>query len=156
VASLLAQRVDANPAAAFRVRPARRGDAESIGGLLKLLGYPEGTDAATVNWVISHPEIELFVAADGQDRPIAVVALSHRPQLRLKGRVLTIDELVVAEAWRRKGVGRALIARVIERARSLSAKQVEIATHPSEPAASLAFFEACGFSLSDARLARRR
>ena len=156
MASFQVQRVEPSSTNAFRVRASRRGDAEAIGALLKLLGYPEGTDAATVNWVISHPEMELFVAADGQDRPIAVVTLSHRPQLRLKGRVLTVDELVVADSWRRRGVGRALLARVMERARALSAKQVEIATHPADPESSLAFLEACGFAASPARLARRR
>ena len=81
--------------------------------LLGALGYEAGTDYQTVNWVISHPEMELFVAADAQDRVVGLITLSHRPQLRLRGRVLSVDELVVAPEWRRKGVGRALIQRAL-------------------------------------------
>ena len=149
------QRAAPGASAPFRVRPARRGDAEAIGELLRALGHPQGTDAATMNWVVSHPEMELFVAADGHDRPVGLVTLSHRPQLRLRGRVVTIDELVVAPEHRRQGVGRALITRALERAKALSAKQVEIATHPCGHEEALAFLTACGFSPADAVLARR-
>jgi N-acetylglutamate synthase-like GNAT family acetyltransferase len=156
VASLQVQRVvDPGPQVGFRVRAARRGDVEGIASLLVQLGYTDGTDSATMNWVISHPEMELFVAADGQDRPVGVVTLSHRPQLRLKGRVITVDELAVAEAWRRRGVGKALLARVMERARALSAKRIEVARHPADRAVSVAFLEACGFQACDVVLCRR-
>ncbi|MGO8968025.1 MAG: GNAT family N-acetyltransferase [Myxococcaceae bacterium] len=131
--------------AAFRVRPARRGDGEHLGALLVELGHPGAGDTSTVHWVLSHPEIEVYVAADAQDRPIGLVSLSHRPQLRLSGRVATIDELVVAAAWRRKGVARALMQRALERARVLSVKRVELQL-PSLPSeATLGFCAAMQF-----------
>lgn len=139
---------------AFRVRPARRGDAESIKGLLGELGYTRGGDSATVNWIISHPEMEIFVAADSFDKAIGVVSLSHRPQLRLQGRVATIDELVVAAAWRRRGVGRALLKRAVERAKVLSVKRVELVTHRPRAEAPRAFYQACGFTEADALVLR--
>ena len=111
---------------AFRVRLARRGDGEHLGALLLELGFPGSGDTGTVHWVLSHPEIEVYVAGDAQDRPIGLLSLSHRPQLRLSGRVATIDELVVASAWRRRGVARALMQRALERARVLSVKRVEL------------------------------
>ncbi len=111
---------------AFRVRLARRGDGEHLGALLLELGYPGAGDTGTVHWVLSHPEIEVYVAGDAQDRPIGLLSLSHRPQLRLSGRVATIDELVVAAAWRRRGVARALMQRALERARVLSVKRLEL------------------------------
>lgn len=111
---------------AFRVRAGRRGDVESISGLLVELGYPDGADMATVHWVISHPETETLIAADSADKPIAMLTLSHRPQLRLRGRIVTIDELVVHPAWRRKGVGRELMKRAMERSRVLSARRLEL------------------------------
>lgn len=138
--------------AGFRLRAARRGDA--MAPLLAELGYPGGTDSQTVNWVISHPEMELFVATDGHDRAIGMITLSHRPQLRLRGRVLTVDELVVAPDWRRKGVGRALIQRALERARSLSVKRVEVAPHPCDPEAASTFLVACGFQPTEGALMR--
>lgn len=125
-----------------------------MAALLEALGYPSGTDYQTINWVISHPEMELFVAADAQDRAVGLLTLSHRPQLRLRGRVLSVDELVVAPEWRRKGVGRALIQRALERARSLSVKRIEVAPHPTDAEGATAFLRACGFQPTEGALMR--
>jgi GNAT superfamily N-acetyltransferase len=136
-----------NPAAPppFRVRLARRGDGEHLGLLLKELGHPGSGDTPTVHWVLSHPEIEVHVAADPSDRPIGFLSFSHRPQLRLSGRIATIDELVVLPSARRQGVGRALIQRALERARVLSVKRVDLQL-PSEPEeATIRFCETLGF-----------
>jgi len=118
------------------------------------MGYPHGSDAQTVHWVISHPEIEIFVAADPQDRPVGMVSLSHRPQLRLRGRIATVDELVVTESWRRRGVGRALVQQVIERcgARALSVKRIEVSAYAHESLQG--FFASCGFAHVDRTVMR--
>ncbi len=129
----------------FRIRRARRGDAESLATLLREMGYPHGSDAQTVHWVISHPEIEIFVAADPQDRPVGMVSLSHRPQRRLRGRIATVDELVVTEAWRRRGVGKALLLHAIERAKVLSVKRLELASRQDAGGDTSGFYESCGF-----------
>jgi GNAT superfamily N-acetyltransferase len=138
----------------FRIRRARRGDAENLASLLREMGYPHGSDAQTVHWVISHPEIEIFVAADSQDRPVGMVSLSHRPQLRLRGRIATVDELVVTESWRRRGVGRALMQQIIERcgARALSVKRLEVCAYALEELQS--FYQACGFAQVDRMVMR--
>jgi GNAT superfamily N-acetyltransferase len=129
----------------FRVRLARRGDGEQLGMLLAELGHAGARDTATVHWVLSHPEIEVHVAADGSDRPLGLLSFSHRPQLRLSGRIATIDELVVLPNARRQGVGRALVQRALERARVLSVKRVELQL-PSVPTeATFRFCEAMGF-----------
>ena len=129
----------------FRVRPGRRGDAGAISTLLSELGFPDSADSSTVAWVISHPEMEIIVAGDAQDRPIGVLTLSHRPQLRMKGRLATIDELVVNHAWRRKGVGRALVRKAIDRAKVLSVKRLELHVTVAEGQSEEKFYEACGF-----------
>ena len=131
--------------AAFRIRKARRGDVEALSTLLRELGYTEGSDTQTVHWVTSHPEIEIYVACDPQDRPVGMLSLSHRPQLRLRGRIATVDELVVTEPWRRRGVGRALLLHAIERSRVLSVKRLELAARQDAGAEAVRFYEACGF-----------
>jgi GNAT superfamily N-acetyltransferase len=132
--------------AGIRLRAARRGDADGITALLQELGYPEGVDSATLNWAVSHPEIEIHVAADAQDHLIGMLAMSHRPQLRLRGRVATVDELIVTARWRRKGAARALIQRAVDRAKSLGAKRLELRSHATiEDAGVAAFAKACGF-----------
>lgn len=143
---------------AFRIRRARRGDADSLAALLREMGYPQGSDAQTVHWAISHPEIEIFVAADAQDRPVGMVSLSHRPQLRLRGRIATVDELVVTEAWRRRGVGRALLQQVIERAgtRALGVKRLEVSVYGDEARRESLkrFYGSCGFVETDRMVLR--
>ncbi len=139
---------------AFRIRPARRGDVDALAQLLAELGYPGSADQATVHWVISHPEIEVLVASDAQDKAMAMVTFSHRPQLRAKGRVAMIEELVVTESWRRRGVARELLKRVVERARSLSVKHLELVTHDAKAEHLRPFFEACGFQAADVSVMR--
>ena len=129
----------------FRIRPGRRGDVEAISNLLVELGYPQGADMATVHWVISHPETETIIAADTADRPVGLLTLSHRPQLRMRGRIITIDELVVQPAWRRRGVARELVKKAMERAKVLSAKRVELLM-PRDNEGALAFCRSLGLT----------
>ena len=138
----------------FHIRSARCRDAEAIGGLLRELGYAEGADAATVQWVISHPEMDVFVAADSRDRAIGMVSLSHRPQLRMRGRIATIDELVVTREWRGRGVGRELLKRALARAKVLSVRRVELVTHVGKSDVPRRFYEADGLREADAMVLR--
>lgn len=131
----------------FKVRPARRGDAAPIVALLAQIGVT--SDPNTVTWIISHPEMEIVVAADQLDRPIGFATLSHRPVLKTGGRAATIDELNVATAWRRKGVGRELLKKVVERAKVLSVKRLEVQTYGPLTPDLQAFFKACGFDACD-------
>lgn len=152
--ALYPTKVSGPDAPAFRIRRARRGDAEAVANLVKELGYPQGSDSQTIAWVISHPEIELFVASDSHDKPVGMVTLSYRPQLRLRGRIGTVDELVVAEAWRKKGIGRALLQTVVERARALSIKRLEIVSHVTRQDTNKTFYARCGFDEADAMVLR--
>lgn len=135
------------PQGAFRIRPARRGDAQQIVTVLSEIGG--AADTSTVAWVISHPEMEVQVAADSLDKAIGVITLSHRPHLKLGGRAATIDELVVTAGWRRKGVGRELLRRVVERARVLMVKRLEVQTIAAADPTAVAFFAACGFERAE-------
>jgi GNAT superfamily N-acetyltransferase len=134
-----------SPPPPFRIRLARLGDGEQLGALLGELGHPGAGDTTTVHWVLHHPEVEVHVAGDARDRPIGLLSLSHRPQLRLSGRIATIDELVVTLAWRRQGVARALMTRALERARVLSVKRVELQLPSLPDEATVAFCLALGF-----------
>jgi len=137
----------AHSSAPFKIRPARRGDAVPIVALLAQQNIT--TDANTVTWIISHPEMEIFVAADQLDRPVGFATLSHRPLLKTGGRAASIDELNVATSWQRKGVGRALLAKVVERAKVLTVKRLEVQTYGTATPEVTAFFRACGFDGAD-------
>jgi N-acetylglutamate synthase-like GNAT family acetyltransferase len=127
----------------FKVRPARRGDAQGIVTILNEIGAT--ADSATFTWIISHPEVEVLVAADALDKVIGVVTLSHRPLLKVGGRAASIDELGVARGWVRKGVGRELLRRAVERARVLGVKRLEVQTFSAVTGELEAFFRATGF-----------
>lgn len=137
----------------FKIRPARRGDREGIAELLKEFGHPDAADANTMFWVLNHPEIDVFIAANAMEHPVGFVSLSHRPQLRLRGRIATIDELVVARAWRGKHVGTQLIEAAVARAKALSAKRIELSTAAGE-SAQRGFWERNGFKAVDKAVLR--
>ncbi len=113
-------------------------------------------DAHTVTWIISHPEMEVHVAADSLDKVVGVVTLAHRPHLKLGGRAATIDELVVSKPWRRRGVARELLKRVVDRAKVLMVKRLEVQTMSRGDEAAGAFLRACGFDEADAGVWRLR
>lgn len=143
----------------YRLRPARRGDRDSAFDLLVQLGYEKLTRdgvGSALAWVLSHPEMEVVVAADALDKPIGLVSFSHRPQLRLSGRVFTIDELVVAAAWRAKGVGKALLLAAVTRAKILGVKRVELASHRGRESYARDFYVKNGFSEQDSAVLRHK
>jgi GNAT superfamily N-acetyltransferase len=143
----------------YRVRTARPGDREAVGALLGELGYTELTPDAVKNaltWTLSHPEIEVLVAADALERPVGLIAFSHRPRLRLGGRILTIDELVVSASWRGRGLGRALLGAALARARVLGAMRVEVSSDRVQHADASSFFAREGFVEVEEAVMRHR
>lgn len=141
---------------AFKIRSARRGDREAIAAMLKDLGYADAADSSTLLWVLNHPEVDVFVAADPLDRAVGFVSLSHRPQLRLGGRIASVEELVVTQAWRNRGVGTRLLVAAVDRARALSAKRVELTTLQGRETLRPTFYERCGFGVADGVVMRLR
>ena len=113
-------------------------------------------DTHTVAWIISHPEMELLVAADTHDKTIGFISLTHRPALKLGGRAATVDELLVAKSWRRRGVGRELLKRVVDRAKVLSVKRLEVQSFGEPHEGVGAFLKACGFEQAQVALFRLR
>lgn len=113
----------------IRIRVSRRGDRDAIFRLLSEVGVEVGAheQSNTLSWIVSHPEIEVLLAVDPLDRGIGMISLSHRPSLRLGGRLATIESLIVSGPYRRKGIGAELLERSINRAKMLGCKQVELA-----------------------------
>ena len=108
----------------LRMREARRGDTSAITALFR--ADRMGVELETVGWVISHPEIDLFVATTSGDKIIGLVTLYHGPSLTKGGRVGSINELFVAPEWRRRGVARMLLRGIVQRAKSLAIKRLEM------------------------------
>lgn len=132
----------------YRIRPLKRGDRDAAFKLLSADGWavPPADQELAISWVVQHPEMESFVAHDPASfsRLFGMITMSHRPQLRLGGRVACIDLFVVAPEHRGKGIGHDLLAQALRRSQALACKRVE--THlPRLRDERHAFFERNGF-----------
>jgi GNAT superfamily N-acetyltransferase len=145
-------RTISTPAAAlgkdWRIRPLKRGDREAAFRLLAAAGWVVAghEQEAVLSWVVQHPELESFVAHDAASygRLYAMITMSHRPQLRLGGRVASIDLFVVAEEQRHKGIGHDLLSQALRRSEALACKRVEMLL-PEKRDQRHDFFEGYGF-----------
>ena len=143
------------PPVGVQVRRGRPGDAGSVLALVRQLDYApdeRGFDE-TFAQVVRHPEAAVFVATEGL-RVIGYLALSHRPQIHLGGRIAVIDELIVDVGRRGRGVGSALIDAALTHARGLGCRRVELSTSRARESFARGFYSAHGFVEADAALLR--
>ena len=132
----------------YRIRPLKRGDRDAAFKLLAADGWavPAGDQELAISWVVQHPEMESFVAHDAAafSKLFGMITMSHRPQLRLGGRVACIDLFLVAAEQRHKGIGHDLLVQALRRSEALGCKRVEVYL-PPQGDNRLAFFTANGF-----------
>ena len=133
----------------YRIRPLKRGDRDNAFKLLAADGWPVAANEQelAISWVVQHPEMESFVAHDvaSFSRLYGIITMSHRPQLKLGGRVACIDLFVVAEEHRQKGVGVDLLAQALRRSEALGCKRIELYLPPLREYRH-EFFERNGFA----------
>lgn len=138
------------------IRRARPGDAASLCRLLRELGYAPTDSRAldeTIAQVVRHPEAAVFVAAEGTD-VVGFVAMSHRPQMRLGGRLASLDELAVDSARRGEGLGGKLLDTIIAYARSLHCVRIEVAQRRTRESYQRRFYQQRGFAEVDQAVLR--
>jgi N-acetylglutamate synthase-like GNAT family acetyltransferase len=141
------------------VRPAALSDTDALFELLRELGYDALDRSAyddAFGSVLSHPEMRIFVAQNESGRLIGMLALSHRPQLRLGGTLVTIDELVVTEDTRARGVGRALLDRAKDLAKELGARRIELLTNRTRESYARGFYTKNGFTEANSAVMRMK
>ena len=114
----------------YRIRPLKRGDRDAAFKLLAADGWvvAAGDQELAISWVVQHPEMESFVAHDAgaYSRLFGMITMSHRPQLKLGGRVASIDLFLVAPEHRNKGIGHDLLSQAMRRAEALACKRMEV------------------------------
>jgi N-acetylglutamate synthase-like GNAT family acetyltransferase len=103
------------------IRPAMRTDVSAISDLILQLGYPVNgvALAAMLGSLLDDPRHAVVVAEEADHDMVAMLALSVRPVLRLQGWVGSIEELVVRQGLRDRGVG----DRLIQYAKGLAAER---------------------------------
>lgn len=137
------------------VRRARPGDSAPVLALIQQLGYqPEERSYDEVfAQVVRHPEAAVFVACEGL-RIVGYLALSHRPQARLGGRLACIDELAVESSKRGSGIGSTLLHAALDHARAIGCQRVELHTRRSRESFQRGFYAGHGFVEADSAVMR--
>jgi ribosomal protein S18 acetylase RimI-like enzyme len=99
----------------------------------------------------------LFVAEiEGQAAGYVHVTARDAPPIPIlvPRRVAVVDNVVVKEAYRRSGLGRALMGRVEQWAQAKGATEVELNVYEFNEAA-IAFYESLGYEVFSRRMGRR-
>ncbi len=139
------------------IRLATENDVQAAFKLMTDLGYPDvelARFAETYHAVLEHPTMLLIVAEDENENVIGLATISNRPQLRLTGNLVTIDEFVVAADARGKGVGRELLKGAIAMAKKLGARRVELESSRERESYRREFYIKNGFIEADSAVMR--
>ncbi|MBN9319342.1 MAG: hypothetical protein BGN86_03350 [Caulobacterales bacterium 68-7] len=135
------------------IRDAALADAAALAPLLGALGYPATAEevSARLQAMLRHGPAPL-VWEDG-GALLGVLVWSVSPSLHRPGLVAGMSALVVSEAARGRGLGRALVAEVEARARALGCGRMEVASNMRREEAHR-FYEGLGYERTSFKFAR--
>ena len=138
----------------YVVRQPTRDDSEALARLATQLGYP--ADAASMperlTRLAGDANARAFVASDG-GRVVGMTTIHLRDTLNHSAPIAQITLLVVDEAIRSRGAGRALVDAAEAWARSRGAKRVAVTTALDRDGAH-AFYERVGYVHTGRRYAK--
>lgn len=129
------------PPTGVELRPAARGDLEAVLGLLvereslSVPALPPETAEARWEAYLGSVDAAPFLAL-ADDVPAGLLLLSFRRRLNFATWEAWVPELVVAKAYRRRGIGRALLRVAVEEWRLRGAHRLSIDLGPDEDAGS--------------------
>jgi GNAT superfamily N-acetyltransferase len=115
----------------MRIRAARRDDFEAVTRLLEELGRPLVT-AATEEDCRAVYEGQVFdpdshhIVADGSAGVVAFASLHFRKRLNHPTEEAWVPDLIVTEAARRQGLGRALLEEIEQKARERGCHEIQL------------------------------
>ena len=139
------------------IRLATENDVQAAFSMMTDLGYSDvdlARFAETYHAVLNHPTMLVIVAEDENKEVIGLASISNRPQLRLMKHLVTIDEFVIANHARGRGVGRELLNAAIAMARKLGARRVELETNRARESYRRGFYVKNGFIEADSAVMR--
>lgn len=135
------------------IRDARAADAPAIAGLLAQLGYPSGPTAVEERLERLRIVGDRVVVADFDGRAVGLAHLQVAPALEHDRPAAKIGALVVDEAHRGRGIGRALLAALEDEARRRGCSQLFLTTSERRDDAH-AFYERVGLEQTGRRYGR--
>jgi GNAT superfamily N-acetyltransferase len=137
---------------AVEIRDARPEDAGEIARLLGQLGYPAEEEAVTRRLALLGDDLLFVAEADGQVAGLAQLHIS--PSLEYDRPAAKLAALVVDDAHRNGGIGRALVDAAESEAQSRNCELLFLTT-AERRADAHGFYERLGFANSGRRYAKR-
>lgn len=137
--------------AAFAVRPGRIADLKAVRALIvELAEYEEAPDEVTLTLAQLERDLAAgcfeVTVAEALDGSVVGMALHHARYSTWKGKTWYLEDLVVTESWRGRGVGKALFSEVAATAHSRDSHRLEWQVLDwNEPA--IGFYKALNASL---------
>jgi PhnO protein len=131
-------------------------DAGAVRSLVEELGYgPLDPHAFSLGLeaVLADPAQQLLVA-EVEGQVVGFMSLDVKPQVRLVGLVVTIDELVVAARARGLGIGKKLVEFAKAEAIRTGARRLELHTGRKRPSYERGFYVKNGFTEVDSAVMR--
>ena len=141
----------------FHIRKATEHDVQAAYRLMAALGYPDlpmDGFAQIFRKVLKSQSSQVLIAVDSAGRALGMMTISHRPQLRLAGTILCIDELTVMPEARGAGIGRAMLQEAQKLAQKQKALRIELHTHRGRESYHRNFYIKNGFTEADSALMR--
>ena len=138
----------------LRVREAEPRDQAAIAALVGQLGYPseEKAVAGRVERTAAEPRSWIYVAVDGE-RVVGLGAVHVMSILERDDPIARITAMAVEESVRGSGVGRALVERLEERARTEGCDKIDLTTRKDREGAA-AFYRRVGFEDTSLRFVK--
>jgi GNAT superfamily N-acetyltransferase len=143
-----------NASSVVQVRPAVSEDASALADLVGQLGYPTTEDEMRARLALleARDHVQALVAvADGA--PVGLLTLEIRLLLHRPGPIGRVASLVVAQGWRGRSVGRALMAAAEAACAEAGCVAVEVTSNVSREGAH-AFYERLGYARTSVRFAK--
>lgn len=138
----------------FIVRDARPADVEALAGLMTDLGYPSSPENMRERFgrISTHPAYHTLVAEHG-GCVIGMAGLETGHYYGMDGGYARISAFVVADIYRRRGVGGALLRAAERRARREGADDIFLNSGTHRPNAH-SFYEESGYEVTGYRFSK--
>lgn len=131
---------------AFRIEELQKVDSEDLGSIRDLIKQlsddAQVLTAEDLQSIITSNQTHLFVAKDGEGNIIGMITLiTYRIPYKMKG---WIEDIVVDEKHRGKGVATGLIQHAIEEAKKYQVKSLNLTSNPTRERAN-SLYQKLGF-----------
>lgn len=136
-----------------RLREATAHALSSVNALLRELS-PNSTPLSADSFAatLASDELEVWVAKENED----IIGMATLVMLReLSGISGEVDDVVVLPSAQGKGIGRALMERIIERAKERGMQELDLTSRPSRVAAN-ALYQKLGFEKRETNVYRMK